>query len=63
MKMLRYSLARGLIRLGLIIMPASAYKTRLQAVLWDLWVETTTRTSGDTSKHRRHTTKYEDLCQ
>ena len=63
MKMLRYSLARGLIHLGLIIMPASAYKTRLQEVLWNLRVETTTRTSGDTSKHRRHTTKYEDLCQ
>ena len=63
MKMLRYGLARGLIHLGLIIMPASAYKTRLQEVLWDLRVETTTRTSGDTSKHRRHTTKYEDLCQ
>lgn len=33
---IRYSIARGLIHIGLYVMPESAYKRRLIEVLWDL---------------------------
>lgn len=59
----RYQLARGLIYIGLAIMPAGAFKTRLLEVLWDFRREVEDTISGDTSRHRQHTTKYEDLCQ
>jgi hypothetical protein len=59
----RYRVARTIIHAGLIIMPASRYKTRLLEVLWDLNAEVMDAVHGDTSKHRLHTTKYEDLCQ
>lgn len=59
----RYQLARGLIHIGLAIMPAGTFKTRLLEVLWDFRREVEDTISGDTSRHRQHTTKYEDLCQ
>lgn len=59
----RYQLARHLIHIGLAIMPDSKFKTRLLDVLWSLRQEVETTISGDTSRHRQHTTKYEDLCQ
>jgi len=62
-KLSRYRVAKTLIHAGLHIMPASRYKTRLLEVLWDLNAEVMETVHGDTSKHRLHTTKYEDLCQ
>jgi hypothetical protein len=63
MRMLRHKLARGFIHLGLAIMPEGSYKTRLREVLWDFRREVQDTISRDTSRHRQHTTKYEDLCQ
>jgi len=63
MRLLRYRVSRFLIHLGLTLMPPGRYKGRLLEVLWSLHEEVLESNSRDTSKHRQHTTRYEDLCQ
>ena len=54
---------KRIVQLGIALMPNGPYKDRLLEKMWEFDRDVRQEVSGDTSRHRKHTTRYEDLCQ